>query len=86
MPAIKPSSEPTMPTTTDSTSIAREHLASLRADSAQQRVLALALRRGDREHVVDHEAGDAHRDEREHRQEDREEAQPLLDRSPGSPW
>ena len=46
------------------------HLRALRADRAQQRVLALALRRGDREHVVDHEARHTHGDEREHRQED----------------
>jgi hypothetical protein len=56
------------------------HLSSLRADGAQQRVLPLTLRGSDREHVVDHEAGDAHRDEREHRQEDAEEAQRVLDR------
>ncbi len=46
------------------------HLGTLRTDGTQQGVLALALRGRDREHVVDHEAGDTHGDEREHGQED----------------
>ena len=54
-------------------------LATTRADGAQQRVLPLALRGGDREHVVDHEHPDAEGDEREDRQEQRDEAEASLD-------
>ena len=69
-PAIKPSNEPTTPTTTDSISIARVTCARCAPDCSQQRVLSLPLRGSDREHVVDHEAGNTHGDQREHRQED----------------
>ena len=57
----------------------RTRAATAGAERAQQRVLPLALCRGDGEHVVDHEHPDAQGDEREDRQEDREEAQALLD-------
>ena len=55
------------------------HLTPAGADSAQQRILALALRRGDREHVVDHEHADTERDEREDRQEQGDEPEAALD-------
>ena len=55
------------------------HLTTARADGPHQGVLALSLRRGDREDVVDDERADAERDVREHDEEGREDVQHVLD-------
>ena len=56
-----------------------EHLATGRADRSEQRHLSRALGHDDRERVVDHEAADDDRDDRECGEEDRDEAEVLLD-------
>ena len=71
IPPKSPTIEPKRPMTTD--------LPAARADRAQQRVLALTLRSGDREDVVDHEHPDAERDEREDREEQRDEPEAPFD-------
>ena len=62
------------PSTSDSTTIERQHLPSRRAERAQRRELARALRDRDRERVRDHEAAHEERDPGEREQEVLQEA------------
>ena len=79
MPATTPTALASTPDDDRLTDHRREHLPLRRADRAQQRHLAHALRDDDRERVVDDEHPDDERDEREHEQRGADEAERLVD-------